>query len=93
VQRKNRDPVGAYLRAQFPAALVERHELPDDAHEYRVLSKTGVLRHRVEVSKEFVENRSADEVTRVLTEWELAGKLRAAWQQRLRVTSRGVSEA
>jgi hypothetical protein len=85
------DPIKAYLRAQFPGTKIERHPVRlQDTHEYLVLSETGDVRHRVDVTNDFIEDRSPEEITSLLTEWGLAARLKSARQVRLRVTSRGV---
>jgi hypothetical protein len=82
--------VAEFLTVSFPGWSVS---IPEDSYSaaqfYRIDDDGGILRHRVLVSREFLDGHTAYGIKTILLDLDVAGIIRRAGVRRVRITTSG----
>ncbi len=83
---------GHLLKAAFPGDEVQyTEEFDRTSWFYRIAAGAGAgLRHRVRVSREFLDDNDETEIRRKFRDWDLADRIRRAGPGFLLITTSGV---
>jgi len=82
--------VRKYLSEQFPTFQVrESYAFDRTAQEFRIWDRSAQL-HTVIVAREFLTDKSADQIAQLIALWGLAWNVRHAGQSAVMVTNTGV---
>lgn len=83
--------VGEFLKEAFPGDHVyDAEDFDRDSHFYRINhGDTGKLKHRVYVSREFLDDHDEAGIVRRLREWGVAEVVRRAGARKVLVTNAG----
>jgi hypothetical protein len=83
--------VADFLKDEFPGHHVyDQEDFATDCQFYRIdQGGTGSVAHRVRVSREFLDDNSADRILHRLKAWQLRDVLRRAGARAILVTNAG----
>jgi hypothetical protein len=90
--QKNRRAIGKALQELFPGHRVSMLEVDGDAF-VRIVGEDGAVKHRIQMSREFVSNQPSDEALALCARWHLIEALKAAGTVKLFITSQGITWA
>lgn len=90
--QKNRRAIARALKEIFPDHRICDLEIDGDAF-VRIVGADGAVKHRIQISREFVSHQTVDEALALCDRWRLIEALRAAGSVKVSVTSQGITWA
>jgi hypothetical protein len=90
--QKNRRAIARALKEVFPDHRICDLEVDGDAF-VRIVGEDGAVKHRIQMSREFVSNQTVDEALALCARWHLVEALQAAGTVKVFVTSQGITWA
>jgi hypothetical protein len=89
---KNRRAIAKILREGFPGHKICDLEIDGDAF-VRIVGEDGGVKHRIQMSREFMNNHTSDDALDLCSRWHLMEALKAAGTVKVLVTSQGITWA
>lgn len=82
--------VGDFLKDEFAGhSIYDAEGFDRDCQFYRIDESTGRVRHRVRVSREFLDDHSEDQILQKLRAWDVSNVIRRAGARSVLITNTG----